>query len=232
MTERTADRPFVTLNMAMTADGKITSSRREYPNFTSAVDRTTMDRIRAECDAIVVGAGTLRADDPPMGVRDPAMRAYRRSLGKSSPLVNVVVTASADLDPSASFFDPEREERVIVATVTDAPDDSVTRLERVATVWRSGERRVDVVALADRLGREFGVDRLLLEGGGELNWEFVDAGLLDEVHVTIAPALLGGREAPTWLEGSGLPMDVQVRLTLEDVVREGDELFCRYRVAR
>ena len=75
-------RPFVYINMAMTADGKITSARREYPRLTSDLDRLTMDRLRAEADALVVGAGTLRADDPPLRVRDPAMQAYRESLGK------------------------------------------------------------------------------------------------------------------------------------------------------
>ena len=73
-------RPFVYINMAMTADGKITSAGREYPRFTSALDRKTMDRLRAEADAILVGAGTLRADDPPLHVRDPEARAYRESL--------------------------------------------------------------------------------------------------------------------------------------------------------
>ena len=84
------------MNMAMTVDGKITSAAREYPEFTSATDRKTMDRLRAEADAVLVGAGTLRADDPPLHVRDPEMREYRRRSGKPDGLLNVVVSGSAD----------------------------------------------------------------------------------------------------------------------------------------
>ena len=76
------DRPFVYVNMAMTVDGKITSAARDHPRFTSVEDRRNMDRLRAEADAILVGAGTLRADNPRLHVRDTEMQAYRRSLGK------------------------------------------------------------------------------------------------------------------------------------------------------
>ena len=76
------------------------------------------------------------------------------------------------------------------------------------------------------------MERLLLEGGGELNWAFVRAGLVDELYVTLTPALLGGREAPTLLEGEGFEMTDQVRMQLLHVDREGDELFCRYAILR
>ena len=224
-------RPVVCMNMAMTADGKITSSAREYPKFTSEIDRRTMDRIRAECDAVLVGAGTLRADDPAMRVRDPAMQAYRRSLGKPDELPNVVVTASCDLDPGSGFFRSGTPRTRIVATVEDAPDERVSRIEGLADVWRVGRRRVDLPRLLERL-RQHGVERLLVEGGGELNWAFVSEDLLDELFVTVAPALLGGRDAPTLLEGDGFAMNDQRRLRLVDVRHEGDELFCRYRVMR
>src|SRR5262245_684602 len=97
-------RPFVYINMAMTADGTITSARREEPGFTSPLDKKTMDRLRAEADAVLVGAGTLRADDPALGVRDPEMQAHRRALGKPAGLVNVLVTRSAAIDPGSRFF--------------------------------------------------------------------------------------------------------------------------------
>ena len=83
------DRPFVLINMASSADGKITSGAREYPRMTSAYDRRNMDRLRAESDAILVGAGTMRADNPKLHVRNADMQAYRRSLGKSGGLLKV-----------------------------------------------------------------------------------------------------------------------------------------------
>jgi 2,5-diamino-6-(ribosylamino)-4(3H)-pyrimidinone 5'-phosphate reductase len=225
------ERPFVTMNMAMTADGKITSASREYPTFTSDHDRKTMDRLRAEADAVLVGAGTLRADDPPLEVRHPEMLEHRRRLGKPAGLIQVVVTASLDLDPAARFFRESSSTARLVATVEDAPSDRARRLQAVAEIWRVGRGRVDLGQLLPRLRRR-GVERLLVEGGGELNWGFVSAGLLDELYVTVAPCLLGGRAAPTLLEGDGLAMAARVRLRLADLRREGEEIYCRYQVVR
>jgi len=220
-------RPFVYINMAMTVDGKITSAQREYPRFTSDLDRTTMDRLRAEADAIVVGAGTLRADDPPLHVRDSGMRAYRESLGKSGEPLRVVVTASGAIDRSSRFFSDEAGGARIVATVETVDAELLAALRERAEVWQLGREDVDLRRLLDRLA-DRGVRRVLLEGGGELNWRFVRDGLADELYVTIAPALLGGREAPTLLEGGGFPMAAQQKLRLLELRREGDEIYCRY----
>ena len=223
-------RPFVYVNMASTVDGKITSADREYPRFTSQHDRDTMDRLRAEADAVLVGAGTARADDPPMHVRSEEMRSYRRSLGKPESLDRILVSASLELDPDSRFFEDAGGAR-IVATVQDAPADRVAALESRAEIWRLGRGRVDLVELLRQL-EERGVERLLVEGGGELNWALLEQDLIDELYVTIAPSLLGGRDAPTLLEGRGLKMAAQRRLRLIDVRREQDELYCRWAVLR
>jgi 2,5-diamino-6-(ribosylamino)-4(3H)-pyrimidinone 5'-phosphate reductase len=225
------DRPFVCINMAMTADGKITSARREEPGFASRYDKKVMDRLRAEADAVLVGAGTLRADDPPLGVRDPEMQAYRRSLGKPDGLVNVLVTASAAVDPSLKFFTRGPASGRIVATVENAPADCLARLSGVAEVWAVGRDAVDLPELAERLAGR-GVDRLLVEGGGELNWGFLKNDLVDEIYVTIAPAILGGREAPTLCEGEGFAMADRKRLRLVASEVVDGEIFCRYAILR
>jgi len=224
-------RPFVYVNMAMTADGKITSARREYPSFTSEHDRRQMDRLRAEADALLVGAGTLRADNPVWNVRTEEMRDYRRSLGKPPGLLRVLVTASAQIDADSRFFDEAEGAERIVATVEELPDERAAVFDGNAEVWKLGRSSVDLRELMRRLA-ERGVERLLVEGGGELNWALVREDLVDELHVTVAPVLLGGREAPTPLGGPGLPMKLQRRLRLEEVRRQGDELFCRWTVLR
>jgi 2,5-diamino-6-(ribosylamino)-4(3H)-pyrimidinone 5'-phosphate reductase len=221
----------VYVNMAMTADGKITSARREEPRFTSRLDKKTMDKLRAEADAVLVGAGTLRADDPPLGVRDPEMKAYRASLGKRPALLNVLVTASAAVDPELRFFRESPGAERIVATVEDAPADRVERLAARATVWAIGRGRVDLAALVHRLSLH-GVERLLVEGGGEMNWGFFERDLVDEIFVTLAPTILGGRDAPTLCEGAGFPMADRRRLRLLSHEAIDGEIFCRYAVVR
>jgi 2,5-diamino-6-(ribosylamino)-4(3H)-pyrimidinone 5'-phosphate reductase len=225
------DRPFVYINMAATADGKITSAAREYPRFATPADRARMDRLRAEADALVVGAGTMRADDPKLHVRQEDARRYRESLGKEVALLRVLVTASGRIHSDSRFFDDADGGERIVATVEECPESVVAPLALRAEVWKLGRGRVELSEMLRRLG-ERGIERVLVEGGGELNWAFVRAGLVDELYVTIAPALLGGREAPTLLEGDGFSMDDRVRLRLVEVDREGDELFCRYAVQR
>lgn len=228
---RGMERPFVFVNMAMTADGKITSSKRELPRFTSDTDRSTMDRLRAEADAILVGAGTLRADDPHLHVREREMRSYRSSLGKPEGLLAVIVTASGRVDPAWRVFHDSGISGRIVATTDEAADPGLRSLPGDAEVWRLGTGEVDLHELLRRL-RARGVERLLVEGGGETNWALVRADLVDELYLTIAPALLGGRIAPTPVGGEGFAMADQKKLRLVDLTRVGDELFCRYRVVR
>lgn len=224
------DRPFVYVNMASSVDGKITSAAREYPKMTSAADRTEMDRLRSTADAILVGAGTLRADDPPLHVRDEALRRERVAAGRPVELPRIVVSRSLSLPSGSRFFADDGAPR-IVATVRTAPADRKGSLAARAEVWELGDDTVDVTELLRRL-RARGVLRLLVEGGGELNWHLVAADLVDELHVTFAPTLLGGREAPTLLEGSGFPMAEQRRLELLSLRREGSELYSRWRVIR
>jgi 2,5-diamino-6-(ribosylamino)-4(3H)-pyrimidinone 5'-phosphate reductase len=223
-------RPFVSINMAMTADGKITSAARDEPRFTSSYDRRNMDRLRAEADALIVGAGTIRADNPPLHVRDPEMQAHRQSLGKAD-LIQIVVSSTLDLPDDCRIFDGRHGRARIVVTVEDAPAGRIAELARRVEIWQVGRGRVDLQALLQRLA-ERGVARVLVEGGGVLNWGFVEADLVDELHVTIAPTLLGGRDAPTLVEGPGLAMANQRRLKLLDLHREQDELYCRYAVVR
>jgi len=225
------DRPFVLINMAMTVDGKITSARRDYPRLTSRYDRTNMDRLRAEADALLVGAGTIRADNPLLHVRDEGMQRHREELGKPPGPHRVVVTRSGRLDPASRFFDPAGGGERIVATVEETPDAALAPLGGRAEIWRIGRGRVDLVELLRRLAAR-GAGRLLAEGGGELNWDLLRDDLVDELHVTVAPSLLGGREAPTLLEGQGLTMKSRRRLKLLDVHREGDELYLRYGLVR
>lgn len=224
-------RPFVSINMASTVDGKITSAAREEPGFASKADRLRMDRIRAEHDAILVGAGTMRADNPKLYVRDESMRAYRRSLGKPDALTRVMLSRSLRLEGTSRFFEDRLAGERIVVTTRSAGEERAAALDERAELWRLGDDDVDLAATLERLAGR-GVERLLVEGGAEVNWAFLEADLVDELYLTIAPALLGGRDAPTIVGGDGFPMERQRRLRLLSLEREGDELFTRWAVRR
>jgi 2,5-diamino-6-(ribosylamino)-4(3H)-pyrimidinone 5'-phosphate reductase len=225
------DRPFVYINMAMTVDGKITSAAREYPRFASDHDRKNMDILRARADAILVGAGTIRADNPSLLVRDAGMREYRKSLGKTKGPMKVLVTAGAAIGTDYRFFSEDDGGVRLVATTEEVPEEKLVAFQGKAEVLKIGSGAVDLPGLLAELRRR-GVDELLAEGGGETNWRLIDADVVDEFFITVAPSLLGGRDAPTAVEGEGLAMELQIRLRLLEMRREGDEIFCRYEVVR
>lgn len=225
-------RPFVYINMASTVDGKITSAQREYPHFSSPADRVEMDRLRAMADALLVGAGTLRADNPSLGVRTPEMRTHRQALGKPAELTRIVVTASGRLDPASRFFsEKDGPGERIVATTAKLPADARKALPDSAVFLECGDDNVDLKSLLEQLHAR-GIRRLLCEGGAELNWAMLEADLIDELHLTLAPSLLGGATAPTIVAGPGFTMEQQRRLRLVNLRQIGDELYCRYRVRR
>ncbi len=223
------DRPFVYVNMAMTVDGKITSAKREHPHFASPRDRVRMDRLRASADAVMVAAGTVRADNPALHIRTKAIREERKANGKPHAPHRVLVSASANIPADSRFFDTTHGGDSILLTTKTVAEANLRCFEGRAEVWRLGQRRVDLRAALAALCKR-GIDRLLVEGGGELNWALLELDLVDELYVTVAPMLLGGRDAPTLLGGAGWPMDQRRRLRLLELDRDGDELFCRYSI--
>ncbi len=222
-------RPFVCVNMAMTVDGKITSAGREHPAFSSPADRVHMDRLRATADALMVGAGTIRADNPAWHVRTRSVRERCLAEGRPASPHRVLVSGSGRIPSDSRFFETKYGGTSILVTLEQTPEEDLEAFRDRATVWRLGERQVDLRATLEAL-REYGVERLLVEGGAELNWALFDLDVVDELYVTIAPTLLGGRDAPTLLAGAGWPLQAQRRLRLLDLDREGDELYCRYSV--
>ena len=210
----------------MSADGKIATSDRAFAAIASRLDRDRLDAMRAESDAVLIGAGTLRAEDPPLQVRDPARRRARRDRGLDELLTVVVLTRSCRLPATSRFFRDPARERVVLTTEDAARADEISRRGQV-TVLRHGHRSVDLArGLADL--KERNIHRLLLEGGGAVNAAFAAGDLIDELRLTLCPLLVGGATAPTPVDGQGFPPDRFPRMRLESVERSGDELFLRY----
>lgn len=223
VTER---RPFVTLKVAMSLDGKIAGWDRSSRWITGEAARREGHRLRSEADAIAVGISTILADDPELTVRlEPAWprEPYR-----------VVVDSHGRTPVTARVIAAGRPERTLIAVTESAPGDRLRALEAAGSqVLRlpSRDGRVDLNALmADLAQRE--VTALLLEGGGELNAGFLEAGLVDRVLVFVAPMLLGGRQAPTPLEGPGRGLKEAFRLTGMTVRAMGEDLLIEGDIAR
>lgn len=226
-------RPYVTLNVAATADGKLAPVDGGKVSFGSAEDRAQMEALRAEADAVLIGGGTLLVEDPPLVIRDEALRR-RRLAAKGSPHPRNLCVCSklpAHLAEMSFFRHPETEK--LVFTTEQTPPDllaAASRLARVEVVPRDDQGRVDMKEVVRRLPA-LGIHRLLLEGGGELNFSMIAADLVDEIYLTIAPFFFGGRTAPTPCDGAGLPRDQVRKLALKDHrVGAFGEVFLRYEV--
>ena len=223
-------RPYILLNYALSLDGKISTEQRDPVRFTSRIDRGLMDEIRADADAVLIGAGTLRAEDPPVRIRAARRKEERRRAGKSPHPVSVILSRSMRLPRTGRYWEDDQVERII-ATTEQAKDEQVLAFQDLAEVIRVGRATVDLHAFC-RMLADRGIDRLLVEGGGEVNMAFWEAGLVDEVYLTLCPVVIGGSTAPTAADGKGFASDAFRKLRLVETRRVGQELFLRYRAVR
>jgi len=210
---------YVLVNAAMSADGKLSSRRREQIAISGPEDFDRVDRIRAESDAVAVGVGTVLADDPSLTLDDPERRERRAETGRPANPARVVADSRARTPTDARILDDEATTYVLVADA--APDERVEALRSVgAEIVRTGEERVALPAAFEELDTA-GIERLMVEGGGELIFSLFDDGLVDELSVFVGPKLIGGRDAPTLADGEGF-VEAFPELTLEDVERLDD----------
>ena len=205
----------------MSLDGYIDDSSADRLLLSGDEDMDRVDELRAGCDAIMIGAGTLRADDPVLMLRSPERRAARAASGREPDPVRVVVSASGNLDRAARLFSTGTDRIVYVSSAAAA--ETTKRLGDAATVTDAGpEPRLDRI-LDDLAAR--GVTRLLVEGGGVLHSGFLAAGLADELQLAIAPFLVGDPAAPRFAGPGDYPWDARHRATLAGVEpgrRHGD----------
>lgn len=231
--QESAWRPHVSLNIAESVDGKIAPADRGKVSFGSAADRVQMEVLRAEADGVLIGGGTLLAEDPSLVIRDPDLRA-RRQAAKGTPHpcnLTVCSVLPACIGEMNFFVNPDTEK--IVFTTERTPADvrqAAARLARVEVVAADSDGRVDLVQAVRRMP-QLGIQRLLLEGGGELNFAMLDAGLVDEIYLTICPFVFGGRTSPTGFDGAGFSRDRVRKLALKSHrVSDAGELFLHYDV--
>nr|WP_228531516.1 RibD family protein [Micromonospora sp. ANENR4] len=213
------------LSCAMSIDGYIDDASTERLLLSNDDDLDRVDATRAGCDAILVGAATVRRDDPRLLVRSEHRRAARVTRGLPPSPVKVTVTGSGDLDPRARFF-TAGDGLKLVYCPSGVVDKAREQVGAVSTVVDAGDPATAEAVVADLAGR--GVTRLMVEGGGTVHRQFLTAGLADELHLVVAPFFVGDGRAPRFVGDGRFPWHPGRRARVVEVRQIGDVVLTRY----
>jgi 5-amino-6-(5-phosphoribosylamino)uracil reductase len=218
------NRPYVLLSVAMSVDGYIDDTTPQRLMLSNDADFDRVDAERAECDAIMIGAETIRRDNPRLLVKSDERRAAREARGLPPYPLKVTLTRSGDLDPDLKFWHYGGAK--LAYAPAHVADKLRARLGDLAEVASTGET-LDVAAILNDLGAR-GIRKLMVEGGGTLHTQFLAAGLADEIQLAIAPFFLGTPEAPRFVNPAFFPDGPGRRMTLASVQAVGDMAVLRY----
>jgi 5-amino-6-(5-phosphoribosylamino)uracil reductase len=249
------ERPYVLLSCAMSVDGCLDAPGRERLVLSGAADLDRVDGERARSDAIMVGAGTIRRDDPRLLIRSPERRAARVASGRPGHPAAVTLTASGDLDPRARFFsgtgpDPGPPPARLVYCASPVADRVRHRIGGLAEVVDAGDlgcaegaegagdaggvegtgSRPALAAVLADLSRR-GIRYLMVEGGADLSRQFLTGGLADELQLVIAPFFVGDPGAPRFAGPGRYPYGPSRPMTLAEVRDVGAVVLLRYLLA-
>ncbi|MPZ66527.1 MAG: deaminase [Pseudonocardiaceae bacterium] len=218
-------RPRVLLSVATSVDGYIDDTSEARLLLSNQDDFDRVDEVRASVDAIMVGANTIRRDNPRLLVRSSERQDERVRRGVTAHPMKITVTGSGDLDADARFFTAGDTEKLVYTH-----DESMPRVRKtlgaVATVVSTGDA-IDLRAVLDDLGKRK-VERLMVEGGATVHTEFLTAGLVDEIHLVIAPFFVGDPDAPRFVHPGRFPHNPEHPMTLAEIRRIGDAVLLRY----
>jgi 5-amino-6-(5-phosphoribosylamino)uracil reductase len=221
-----ADRPYTLLSCGMSLDGYLDSADDERLILSNEADLDRVDDVRAGCDAILVGAATVRNDDPRLLVRGAGRREERIARGQKPSPVKVTVTGRGDLDPTSRFFTTGESEKLVYCA-SQAVRRAIRRFGALATVVDGGGPRVSMRDLgADLVDR--GVGRLMVEGGGTLHTQFLADDLADELQLVVAPFFVGDSRARRFVDDGPFPFRAGHPATLAEVRRIGEVVLLRY----
>jgi len=222
--------PFVLVNMAMTADGKIATANRAVHSFSSGRDLEHLYELRATADAVMCGARTVEISQTILGTGGDRFRKQRLKRGLAEYNLRVIASGSGSINPRAAIF-RKHFSPIIILTTARASKTKLRRLRAIANEVRvCGKREINFGAALRWLRAEWGVRRLLCEGGGELNDALFRAELVDELHLTICPKIFGGREAPTIADGDGFGRLAEAApLQIRSLKRVANEAYAVFR---
>ncbi|WP_193197605.1 RibD family protein [Nostoc sp. MG11] len=221
-------RPHTTVVLAMSADGKIADIRRSPARFGSRADKAHLEKQIAASDAVLFGAGTLRAYGTTLTVSHPTLLEHRTRESKPPQPVHIVITHSANLNPGIKFF-KQPVKRWLLTTTTGAISwKGRSEFEQIL-VFETPAGKFDTLAALQHLAT-LDITRLVVLGGGELVASLLELNLIDELWLTVCPLILGGTTAPTPVEGRGFVADLAPKLQLLEVNTVDQEVFLHYRL--
>ncbi len=209
----------------MSIDGYLANATEKRLLLSNDADFDRVDAVRAASDAILVGAATVRKDNPRLLVRTKARRDERVARGLPSSPIKVTVTRQGRLDECANFF-AEGDSEKLVYCASGAVAQARQRFGHVSTVIDGG-RQVDMHQVAEDLS-DRGVRRLMVEGGGAVHTQFLTANLVDELHLVVAPFFVGDSRARRFVGDGRFPWNPDRRATLAEVRQIGDVVLLRY----
>ncbi len=214
-------KPYVILNAGMTLDGKIATKSGDT-KISCYEDLIRVHILRSKVDAVMVGINTVLKDDPRLTVH--------KIKSKRQP-IRIVIDSRARTPLNSRVLN--KESKTIIAVSKRADENRIKKLmEKGAEVIICGEDKVDLVKLMEIL-YDKGIRKILLEGGGTLNWSMLKNGLVDEVIVAIAPVIVGGRDAITLVEGEGFDfVDEGIKLRLKRYYLLGEDIILEYEVVK
>jgi 5-amino-6-(5-phosphoribosylamino)uracil reductase len=218
------DRPYTLLSCSVSLDGYLGNDTPRLA-LSNDADFERVDEVRASCDAILVGAATVRCDNPRLLVRSQTRRAERTARGLAPSPMKVTVTERGDLDADADFFTTGETEKLVYCA-SGQVDEARTRLGPVATVVDAGQP-VAMRRVSEDLGSR-GVERLMVEGGGKVHTQFLTEDLADELQLVVAPCFVGDSTAPRFVSDGRFPWNPERRATLAGVRQIGDVVLLRY----
>jgi 5-amino-6-(5-phosphoribosylamino)uracil reductase len=219
-----ADRPYTLLSCSMSIDGYLDNGAAPLP-LSNDADFDRVDAVRASCDAILVGAATVRNDNPRLLVRSPVRQGQRIGRGQPASPMKVTLTRRGKLDPRSNFFCCGDTERLVYCASAGVGR-AGSQLGLVATVLDAGEN-VDLQDLSEDLSAR-GVNRLMVEGGGTIHTQFLTADLADELQLVVAPLFVGDSRARRFVGDGTFPWNPRRRAELAEVRQIGDVVLLRY----
>ena len=216
---------LITVNAAMTVDGKIASILGNS-KISSEEDLSRVHELRASVDGIVVGISTVLVDDPRLTVRLATKQVRRKHPAR------IIIDSTGKIPLDSRVLRTASKVKTIVAVTELAHTDTINKIEKMgAVVIVSGKKTVNLKKVLSTV-KKMGIKKILVEGGGEINWSFFSQGLVNELIVTIAPRIVGGRQATTLVEGEGYPsISSGVKLQLKKIqMQTNGELVLYYKL--